>query len=145
MRRVTVVGAGAAGLCAAFAAAKSGAKVTVLESGDRIGGTTALSGGNGWFPGNRHVPDDSPELGLAYLRALSLGDSDDAVLQVFAREAGPSVERIERETPVSWQSIAYADYHAEFEGGREQGGRTLEPLPIDPRRTSLRSCATRRT
>ena len=60
MRRVTVVGAGAAGLCAAFAAAKSGAQVTVLESGDRIGGTTALSGGNGWFPGNRHVPDDSP-------------------------------------------------------------------------------------
>jgi hypothetical protein len=78
------------------------------------------------------VPDDTPELGLAYLRALSLGDSDDAVLQVFAREAGPSVDRIERETPVAWQSIAYSDYHAEFEGGREQGGRTLEPLPIDP-------------
>ncbi len=51
---------------------------------------------------------------------------------MFAREAGPSVERIERETPVSWQSIPYCDYHAEFEGGREQGGRTLEPLPIDP-------------
>ena len=132
MRRVTVVGAGAAGLCAAFAAAKAGARVTVLEAGEKIGGTTALSGGNGWFPGNRHVPDDTPELGLAYLRALSLGDSDDAVLQVFAREAGPSVDRIERETPVAWQSIAYADYHAEFEGGREQGGRTLEPLPIDP-------------
>ena len=132
MRRVTVVGAGAAGLCAAWAAAKGGAQVTLLECGDRIGGTTALSGGNGWFPGNRHVPDDSPELGLAYLRALSLGDSDDAVLQVFAREAGPSVERIERETPVSWQSIPYCDYHAELEGGREQGGRTLEPKPIDP-------------
>ena len=33
---------------------------------------------------------------------------------------------------MAWQSIPYADYHAEFEGGREQGGRTLEPLPIDP-------------
>ena len=33
---------------------------------------------------------------------------------------------------MAWQSIAYSDYHAEFEGGREQGGRTLEPLPIDP-------------
>lgn len=132
MRRVAVVGAGAAGVCAAFAAAKAGAQVTLYEVGDRIGGTTALSGGNGWFPGNRHVPDDSPELGLAYLRALSLGDADDAVLEVFAREAGPSVDRIEHETPVAWQSIAYADYHAEFEGGREQGGRTLEPVPIDP-------------
>ena len=132
MRRVTVVGAGAAGLCAAFAAAKAGAQVTILEAGEKIGGTTALSGGNGWFPGNRHVPDDTPELGLAYLRALSLGDADDTMLRVFTEEAGPSVERIERETPVTWQSIAYADYHAEFEGGREQGGRTLEPLPIDP-------------
>ena len=47
------------------------------------------------------------------------------------RRARPST-RIERETPVAWQSIAYSDYHAEFEGGREQGGRTLEPLPIDP-------------
>jgi 3-oxosteroid 1-dehydrogenase len=132
MRRVTVVGAGAAGLCAAFAAAKAGAAVTVVEGGDRIGGTTALSGGNGWFPANRHIPDDTPEAGLAYLRSLSLGDSDDDMLQVFAREAGPVTERLERDTPVAWQSIPYADYHAEFEGGREQGGRTLEPLPIDP-------------
>jgi len=70
MRRVTVVGAGAAGLCAAFAAAKAGAAVTVVEGGDRIGGTTALSGGNGWFPANRHVPDDTPEPWLERLRNL---------------------------------------------------------------------------
>ena len=100
--------------------------------GDRIGGTTALSGGNGWFPANRHIPDDTPEAALAYLRALSLGDADDGMLQVFTQEAGSVVERLERETPLAWQSIPYADYHAEFEGGREQGGRTLEPMPIDP-------------
>lgn len=121
-----------AGLCAAFAAAKAGGRVTVMEVSERIGGTTALSGGNGWFPANRHVPDDTPEAALAYLRELSLGDADDELLQVFAREAGATAERLERETPVSWQSIPYSDYHAEFEGGREQGGRTLEPLPIDP-------------
>ena len=113
MRRVTVVGAGAAGLCAAFAAAKAGAAVTVLEGGDRIGGTTALSGGNGWFPANRHVPDDTPEAGLAYLRALSLGDSDDEMLQVFAREAGP----IRRAA-----------------GARDAGGLAVDPLRRLPRR-----------
>ena len=132
MRRVTVAGAGVAGLCAALAAAKAGARVTLVEAGERIGGTTALSGGIGWFPANRHVPDDTPEQGLAYLRALALGDTDDALLQVFAREAGPVAERLERETPLEWAPVPYADYHAEFEGGREQGGRSLEPMPLDP-------------
>jgi 3-oxosteroid 1-dehydrogenase len=105
----------------------------VYEAGERLGGTTALSGGNGWFPANPHIPDDTPELALEYLRALALGDADDQQLQVFAREAGPTIEWIERETPVRWQSIPYCDYHAEFPGGREQGGRTLEPAPIIPR------------
>ncbi len=132
MRRVAVLGSGVAGLTAAFAAARAGASVTLHEAEERLGGTTALSGGIGWFPGNRHVPDDSPEQGLAYLRALALGDADDALLQVFAREAGPAAERLERETPLRWQSIPYTDYHAELEGGREQGGRSLEPFPLDP-------------
>ena len=132
MRRVTVLGSGVAGLCAALAAARAGARVTVVEANEHVGGTTALSGGIGWFPANRHVPDDTPEQGLAYLRALALGDTDDALLQVFAHEAGAVAERLERETPLRWQSIAYADYHAELEGGREQGGRSLEPFPLDP-------------
>jgi 3-oxosteroid 1-dehydrogenase len=131
VRRVTVAGAGVAGLCAALAAAKAGGRVTLVEADERIGGTTALSGGIGWFPANRYVPDDTPEQGLAYLRALALGDTDDTLLQVFAREAGPAAERLERETPLGWAPVPYADYHAEFEGGREQGGRSLEPLPFD--------------
>ena len=54
------------------------------------------------------------------------------MLEVFAREAGPTAARLERETPVRWQPIAYSDYHAQRPGGRPQGGRTLEPKPIDP-------------
>jgi succinate dehydrogenase/fumarate reductase flavoprotein subunit len=132
VRTVAVVGSGAAGLVAALAAAKAGARAIVYEWGDRIGGTTALSGGNGWLPANPYIRDDSPEAALAYLRALSLGDVDDGLLQVFVREAGPTAAWIERETPVRLQPIAYCDYHAELPGGREQGGRTLEPLPLDP-------------
>ena len=133
MKTVAVIGSGASGLAAALAAAQGGARVTVYEQEERLGGTTALSGGNAWLPGHDELADDSPELGLAYLRALSLGDADDEVLQVFAREAGPTAARLQRDTAIRLQPIPYCDYHAEFEGGREQGGRTLEPQPYDPR------------
>ena len=75
--------------------------VTVLEGYERLGGTTALSGGNAWLPGNDHTPDDTAEAGLAYLRALALGDADDELLAgvrprggadrgaARARDAGP--------------------------------------------------------
>jgi len=134
MKTVAVIGSGASGLAAAFAAAQGGARVTVYEQEERLGGTTALSGGNAWLPGHGDLQDDSPELGLAYLRALSkIGDADDEVQQVFAREAGPTAARIQRDTAIRLQAIPYCDYHAEFEGGREQGGRTLEPQPYLPR------------
>ncbi len=134
MKTVAVIGSGASGLAAAFAAAQGGARVTVYEQEERLGGTTALSGGNAWLPGHGELEDDSPDLGLAYLRALSkIGDADDEVQQVFAREAGPTAARIQRDTAIQLQPIPYCDYHAEFEGGREQGGRTLEPQPYLPR------------
>jgi hypothetical protein len=132
MQTVAVIGSGASGLAAALAAAQGGARVTVYEAEERLGGTTALSGGNAWLPGHDGLPDDSAEAGLAYLRALSLGDSDDALLQVFAASAGPTAARLQRDTGLRLQPIPYCDYHAEFAGGREQGGRTLEPQPYDP-------------
>ena len=55
MSRVAVVGGGAAGLAAAWSAARAGAHVTLLEGYERLGGTTALSGGNAWLPGNDPV------------------------------------------------------------------------------------------
>jgi hypothetical protein len=133
MKTVAVIGSGASGLAAALAAAQGGARVTVYEQEERLGGTTAMSGGNAWLPGHDGLQDDSAELGLAYLRALSLGDADDELLQVFAREAGPTAARVQGDTAIRLQPIPYCDYHAEFEGGREQGGRTLEPQPYDPK------------
>lgn len=132
MKHVAVIGSGASGLAAALAAAQGGARVAVYEAHEKLGGTTALSGGNAWLPAHAALEDDTPELALTYLRNLALGDADDEMLEVFTREAGPAAERLQRDTPVRLQSVPYCDYHAEFEGGREQGGRTLEPQPYDP-------------
>lgn len=129
---MTVIGSGAAGLSAALAGRLAGATVVVVERDSRIGGTTALSGGNAWLPANRFVVDDTPELALTYLRALALGDVQDSVLEAFAYGARETADWLERETPIDWQPIPYTDYHAEFPGGRIQGGRTLEPQPLQP-------------
>lgn len=132
MKSVAVIGSGASGLAAALAAAQGGARVSIYEAHDKLGGTTALSGGNAWLPAHAGLEDDTPELALTYLRSLALGDADDEMLGVFAHQAGPAAERLQRDTPVRLQPVPYCDYHAEFEGGREQGGRTLEPQPYDP-------------
>ena len=130
MKTVAVVGAGAAGLAAAHAAAQAGARVTVHERHDRVGGTTALSGGVAWLPAN-DLADDTVEDALAYMRSLALGDVEPEHVETFVRHAGPSAARLERETPLRWAVLPYPDYHAERPGGRADGGRSLEPVAFD--------------
>src|SRR3954471_2935033 len=78
---VVVVGSGAAGLAAALAAHSAGASVVVLEKAATIGGTTALSGGVVWMPGNAHMAEigvtDNRADALAYLERVTLGRAPD--------------------------------------------------------------------
>jgi succinate dehydrogenase/fumarate reductase flavoprotein subunit len=129
-RTVAVVGAGAAGLAAAHAAAQAGAQVTLYERHERVGGTTALSGGVAWLPVNDHT-DDSVDDALAYMRSLALGDVDPELVEVFVRESRGAAARLERETPLRWEALPYPDYHSERPGGRPAGGRSLEPVAYD--------------
>jgi hypothetical protein len=48
---VAVIGGGSAGVAAAFAAARTGAKVVLVERHDRLGGLATLGGVNSWEPG----------------------------------------------------------------------------------------------
>jgi 3-oxosteroid 1-dehydrogenase len=135
--RVIVIGSGAAGLASALGAAVRGAEVTVLEAGEQLGGTTALSGGVAWLPGADSDPG-SDEDAIAYLDALGLGDRDAARCETFVHAAAGVAAELERQSPLRWHSLPYPDYHAEFAGG-QPGGRSLEPDPlaVDPSISAL--------
>ena len=125
---VVVLGSGAAGLTAALAAAASGAEVGLYEKSDLLGGTTAISGGIVWVPGN-HLMDRSdgingidgidaaerdadPAEALRYLRALA-GDALDVPVAEALVSAGPEMLRFtESASPCRFRLLAgYPDYH----------------------------------
>ena len=131
---VVVVGSGAAGCAAALAAAHGGASVTLLERASHLGGTTAISGGVAWIPASDAARvaavDDSAEAALEYLRALGLGDADDARTAVFAHDAARVARDIEARTPLTWSLLPdWPDYRCELPGGRT-GGRSIWPAPL---------------
>ena len=133
---VVVLGTGAAGLTAALAAHEAGASVGLYDRADRVGGTTAWSGGMVWIPNNHHMADvgvtDSREDALRYLRAISLGTAEEALIESFV-DQGPRVIRwLEDTTPVEFYTVErFPDYHPEVPGGKPQGGRSLECPPYE--------------
>lgn len=122
--RVCVLGTGGAGLVAAVAAADAGAEVTVLEKGEKVGGTTALSGGTTWLPAVEGGRDDA----LAYLGSLSHGLIDPATAETFVDTGPEFLEWVQRTTPVRFHVVpGLPDYHPEHPGGKPKGGRSLDP------------------
>ncbi|MGN7715108.1 FAD-dependent oxidoreductase [Agrobacterium radiobacter] len=128
---VVVAGSGAAGLTAAITAAERGYSVLVLESTDRWGGTSAISGGGVWIPNNSFGKakglKDSREEALTYLKAI-VGDHGAATSQARLEayvDRGPEMVDYLARLGLKWVAIApYPDYHPEKPGGKI--GRTLE-------------------
>ncbi len=129
---VVVLGSGGAALTAAIAAHDHGAKeVVILERSGMVGGTTAMSGGMLWIPGNHHQLaagiEESDEDVVAYLDSLAPGALDPETLWAFM-QGGPEMLRfLEDNTPVRMASFSdFPDYQPYSPGAKPDGGRSLD-------------------
>jgi 3-oxosteroid 1-dehydrogenase len=133
---VLVVGSGAAGLTAAITAADAGQRTLVLESTEKWGGTTNLSGGGLWMPTNPIMAElglpDSVDEALTYMDAV-IGDAGPASSPERRRayvESVPEVVRFLERLGVRWVAAKdYPDYYPDRPGGRI--GRGIESEPFD--------------
>jgi fumarate reductase flavoprotein subunit len=91
-----IVGAGAAGLCAALAAKEAGIEPLVIERDAVPAGSTALSAGLIPAAATRFQRAkgivDSPQLFAADIQRKAKGEADAAVVDAVAQGAGPLVE-----------------------------------------------------
>lgn len=88
---VVVVGFGIAGGCAALEAARSGARVILLERAATYGGTSAMAGGHFYLGGGTAVQlatgiEDSPEEMEKYLTAVSR-EPEPAKIHAYSRDS----------------------------------------------------------
>lgn len=134
---VVVIGAGAGGMAAALTAKIEGRSVLLVEKTDRVGGSTAVSGGAVWAPLNAQSAKvghpDSFEKAWTYMRN-TVGDAAPAALQkAFLREGAGMVDYFEKHTAVRLVARSFSpDYHPDREGAA-MGGRSLDPAMFDGR------------
>ena len=129
---VVVVGSGAAGSSAAATAARSGAKVALVEKSTTFGGSAALSAGMLWTAPDaaayrRRIPLGSPHLG-----AKLVADFEDAIAEVRATGARVADEPTR---DIMTFGIGYAtDIHAILAACRDvvtdTGGVLLADTPV---------------
>jgi 3-oxosteroid 1-dehydrogenase len=136
---VVVVGSGAAGLTTALGAIDEGLSVLVVESTEKSGGSSAMSGGGLWLPDNplmrREEVGDSREEALQYLEQ-TVGDvgrcTSRARKEAFVDGVADYVTTAEKYGITFVRGRDYPDYYPELAGGKV--GRAVEVKPFNVRR-----------
>ena len=119
---VLVAGSGAAGLTAALAAAANGSSVLLVERAEHLGGTTALSGGRVWVPGNHLQDGDSLAAAQGYLAGVFSGRYPE-MTETFLRTAPEMLRFVESHSAHRFAACpGYPDYH-QGRPGATTGGR----------------------
>ncbi|MEU6070412.1 3-oxosteroid 1-dehydrogenase [Streptomyces sp. NPDC047082] len=132
---VVVIGAGAAGMTAALAAAKQGLSCVVVEKAATFGGSAARSGAGIWIPNNAvllaaGVPD-TPAKAAAYLAAVVGSDVPASRQQAFLAHGPAMISFVRANSPLRFRWMeGYSDYYPELPGGLA-GGRSIEPDQLD--------------
>ncbi len=120
-----IIGSGAASIVAALAAKRAGKRPVIVEKTDKVGGSTAMSGGVVWIPNNplqlaAGVPD-TPEKARTYLDACA-GDvgpaSSPERRSAFLREGPRAVAFLQDLGMRFVHGEGYSDYHE----GQKPGG-----------------------
>lgn len=133
---IAVFGSGAAGMTAAVVAACRGLRVVLFEKADRLGGTTATSGGAIWIPGSSQARAagmaDSLDEARRFL-AHQLGDTLRAdLVEAYLASGAEAVDYLAKHTAMRFDPMAAPDYVSDAPGASAQG-RCLAPTPFDGR------------
>ncbi|BCW05886.1 FAD-binding protein [Arthrobacter sp. NtRootA1] len=134
-----VIGSGAGAFAAAIAARKQGMKTLILEKTDKVGGTSAISGGAVWIPNNhllhRAGQGDSRQDALTYMNA-AVGPETPATsmdLRLAFLDSGPEMVQFLEAEGMRWRvMIPYPEYYSSLPKG-DVKGRSLEVDSFDMR------------
>ena len=132
---VLVIGSGAAGLAAALKAADQGLKVIVVEKEAYFGGTTAISAGWSWVPGNpaSATTGDTRAEQIEYLKNLSPDSYNSEAVDRFLDTVPEAIDFFDRRTSVVFEYPEKSpDYQMDLRGAK-LGGRAILPKDTDAR------------
>jgi len=138
-----IVGSGGGSMAAAMAIKEAGQEPLVLEKTDKVGGSTAMSGGVLWIPANplmaREGIPDSIEQGLEYMMATVgpeevAGKGSTPARKMAYLESGPRLVTWLEGKGVKFRRFdGWSDYYDDRPGGSPRG-RSLGMTLFDTRR-----------